>query len=163
MTVSSLVFPSFLSTQAYENKKVTFKALKPNEWDTSDSNVFFKGVKDTLDYVMTGLGEKTLDSFNEIKDNAIGIPDGFNLDSSVTLPYPISLSDNQNHNWENTEGLLAQTTRAVMNASGKQLTNWSSPSDKDKAKNRSKTSKALSSVFKALSFVSNTAGSPDKL
>ena len=163
MTISSLVFPSFLRTPAYENKKVTFKALKPNEFDTSDSNVFFKGVKDTLDYVLTGLGEKTLDSFNEIKDNAIGIPDGFNLDSSVTLPYPISLSDNQNHNWENTEGLLAQTTRAVMSASGKGISNWSSPADKEKAKNRSKKSKAFASVFKALSFISSTAGSPDKL
>ena len=163
MPISSLVFPSFLSTPAYENKKVTFKALKPNEFNTSDSNVFFKGIKDTVDYVMTGLGKKTLDTFNEIKDDAIGIPDGFNLDSSVTLPYPISLSDNQNHNWENTEGLLAQTTRAVMSASGKQLTNWSSPSDKDKSKKRSFKSKALSSVFKALSFMSSTAGSPDKL
>ena len=121
MTVSSLVFPSFLSTPAYENKKVTFKALKPNEWDTSESNVLFKSVKDNIDYVMPGLGKKTLDTFNEIKDDAIGIPEGFNLDSSVTLPYPISLSDNQNHNWENTEGLISQVTGNILNASGESL------------------------------------------
>lgn len=124
MTISSLVFPSFLSTPAYENKKVTFKALKPNEWDTSESNVLFNGVKDTIDFVMPGLGKKTLDAFNDMKDSAIGIPDGFNLDSSVTLPYPISLSDNQNHNWENTEGIMSQLTNNILNASGESLNNW---------------------------------------
>lgn len=123
MTISSLVFPSFLSTPAYENKKVTFKALKPNEWDTSESNVLFKGVKDTIDFVMPGLGKKTLDTFNDMKDSAIGIPDGFNLDSSVTLPYPTSLSDNQNHNWENTEGIMSQLTNNILNASGESLSN----------------------------------------
>ena len=123
MTVSSLVFPSFLSTPAYENKKVTFKALKPNEFDTSESNALFKSVKDTIDYVMPGWGKKTLDTFNEMKDDTIGIPDGFNLDSSVTLPYPISLSDNQNHNWENTEGLVAQLSNNILNASGESLSN----------------------------------------
>ena len=131
MTISSLVFPSFLSTPAYENKKVTFKALKPNEWDTSESNVLFKGVKDTIDFVMPGLGKKTLDAFNDMKDSAIGIPDGFNLDSSVTLPYPISLSDNQNHNWENTEGIMSQLTNNILNASGESLSNWIDKGDDD--------------------------------
>ena len=121
MAISSLVFPSFLSTPAYENKKVTFKALKPNEFDTSDSNPFFKSIKDTIDFVVPGFGKKTLDTFNEMKDDTIGIPDGFNLDSSVTLPYPISLSDNQNHNWENTEGIISQVTNNILNASGESL------------------------------------------
>lgn len=131
MTISSLVFPSFLSTPAYENKKVTFKALKPNEWDTSESNALFKSVKDTIDYVVPGLGQKTLDTFNEMKDAAIGIPDGFNLDSSVTLPYPVSLSDNQNHNWENTEGIMSQLTNNILNASGESLSNWGDKDDDD--------------------------------
>lgn len=131
MTISSLVFPSFLSTPAYENKKVTFKALKPNEWDTSESNVLFKGVKDTIDFVMPGLGKKTLDTFNDMKDSAIGIPDGFNLDSSVTLPYPTSLSDNQNHNWENTEGIMSQLTNNILNASGESLSNGGGKDDDD--------------------------------
>ena len=131
MTISSLVFPSFLSTPAYENKKVTFKALKPNEWDTSESNSLFKSVKDTIDFVMPGWGEKTLNTFNEIKDDTIGIPDGFNLDSSVTLPYPISLSDNQNHNWENTEGIMSQLTNNILNASGESLSNWGGKDDDD--------------------------------
>lgn len=131
MTVSSLVFPSFLSTPAYENKKVTFKALKPNEFDTSESNAVFKSVKDTIDFVVPGWGKKTLDTFNEMKDSAIGIPDGFNLDSSVTLPYPISLSDNQNHNWENTEGIMSQLTNNILNASGESLSNGGGKDDDD--------------------------------
>ena len=132
MTISSLVFPSFLSTPAYENKKVTFKALKPNEFDTSDSNPFFKSIKDTIDYVVPGLGKKTLDNFNEMKGDTIGIPDGFNLDSSVTLPYPISLSDNQNHNWENTEGIISQVTNNILNASGESLSNGGGKDNDDK-------------------------------
>lgn len=131
MAISSLVFPSFLSTPAYENKKVTFKALKPNEFNTSDSNPFFKSIKDTIDFVVPGLGKKTLDSFNDMKDDTIGIPDGFNLDSSVTLPYPISLSDNQNHNWENTEGIISQVTNNILNASGESLSNGGGNDDKD--------------------------------
>ena len=150
MTISSLVFPSFLSNPAYENKKVTFKALKPNEFSVSDSKI--ATITKRIDYFGKGTAQKALDFVDKKMEEAVGIPDGFDLDSSVTLPYPISLSDNQNHNWENTEGLLAQTTRAVMGASGKQLTNWSSPSDKEKAKNRSFKSKVLSSAFKALSF-----------
>ena len=117
MTISSLVFPSFLSNPAYENKKVTFKALKPSEFDISDSNVAVKSIKDTIDYVLPGGGEKALDFAKNMADETIGIPDGFNLDSSVTLPYPISLSDNQNHNWENTEGIVSQATSNVLGAS----------------------------------------------
>ena len=123
MTVSSLVFPSFLSNPAYENKKVTFKALKPSEFELSDSNVLVKSVKDTIDYVLPGGGEKALDFAKNMADETIGIPDGFNLDSSVTLPYPISLSDNQNHNWENTEGLVAQFSNNILSASGESLSN----------------------------------------
>lgn len=133
MTVSSLVFPSFLSTPAYENKKVTFKALKPNELDLSDSNVGVKAVKETIDYVVNNATQKTLkagqntqDFINSVINNGFGIPDGFNLDSSVTLPYPVSLSDNQNHNWENTEGTIAQLTNGIISATGE---SWSSKDD----------------------------------
>lgn len=120
MTVSSLVFPSFLSTPAYENKKVTFKALKPSVFNISDSNVAARALQDTIDYVgdKGKGGQITADYINNIKNNGFGIPDGFNLDSSVTLPYPTSLSDNQNHNWENTEGAIALITNNILNPSG---------------------------------------------
>ena len=132
MTVSSLVFPSFLSTPAYENKKVTFKALTPSAFDLSDSNVAAKALQDTIDYVKDKGkgGQITADFINNIKNNGFGIPDGFNLDSSVTLPYPISLSDNQNHNWENTEGLLAQLSNNFLSASGESLSNRGGDDDK---------------------------------
>ena len=121
MAISSLVFPSFLSNPAYENKKVTFKALKPNEFDLSDSNVGVASIKKSIDFVCPGGGQKILNSVNDTIHETIGIPDGFNLDSSVTLPYPISLSDNQNHNWENTEGLIAQGTNSVIGSSVESL------------------------------------------
>ena len=121
MTISSLVFPSFLSNPAYENKKVTFKALKPNEIDLSDSNVAVSAMKKSIDYVRPCGGKTFLDSVKNMADETVGIPDGFNLDSSVTLPYPISLSDNQNHNWENTEGIVSQVTSNVLGASGESL------------------------------------------
>ena len=122
MAISSLVFPSFLSNPAYENKKVTFKALKPSEFEISDSNVAVKSIKDSIDYVLPGGGQKALDFVNDMKDNTVGIPDGFDLDSSVTLPYPISLSDNQNHNWENTEGIISQLSNNILSASAESLT-----------------------------------------
>ena len=118
MTISSLVFPSFLSTPAYENKKVTFKALMPTGFKLSDSNVAVKSIKETIDYAADIGGKNTPDFINKIKNNGFGIPDGFNLDSSVTLPYPTSLSDNQNHNWENTEGAIAQITNNILSPSG---------------------------------------------
>lgn len=121
MTISSLVFPSFLSNAAYENKKVTFKALKPTEFDISDSNVAAASIKKSIDFVLPGEGQKALDYAKNMVDETIGIPDGFNLDSSVTLPYPISLSDNQNHNWENTEGIVSQVTSNVLGASRESL------------------------------------------
>ena len=168
MAISSLVFPSFLSTPAYENKKVTFKALKPNEFDTSDSNPFFKSIKDTIDFVAPGFGKKTLDTFNEMKDDTIGIPDGFNLDSSVTLPYPVSLSDNQNHNWENTEGIISQVTNNILNASGESLSNGGGKDDDgDKGGKKGKGGKGGKMAFvkkvlgdgkKFYSAVANAAG-----
>lgn len=120
MTVSSLVFPSFLSTPAYENKKVTFKALKPTMFDPSDANVAANALKESIDYVKEQGkgGQIATDVINNIKNNGFGIPDGFNLDSSVTLPYPTSLSDNQNHNWENTEGAIARITNNILSPSG---------------------------------------------
>ena len=121
MTISSLVFPSFLSNPAYENKKVTFKALKPSEFSISDSNAAVAAIKKKIEYVCPGGGEKALDFAKNMANETIGIPDGFNLDSSVTLPYPISLSDNQNHNWENTEGLIAQGTNNIIGASSESL------------------------------------------
>ena len=119
MTISSLVFPSFLSNPAYENKKVTFKALKPTEFSVSDSKI--ADVISQIDYVMPGAGQKVVNSLNEATKETVGIPDGFDLDSSVTLPYPISLSDNQNHNWENTEGIISQVASNVLGASGESL------------------------------------------
>ena len=38
MTVSSLVFPSFLSNANYENKKVTFKAMLPSSEKTESAD-----------------------------------------------------------------------------------------------------------------------------
>lgn len=119
MTISSLVFPSFLSNPAYENKKVTFKALKPTEFSVSDSKI--ATITKRIDYVSKGAGQKALDFIDEKIDETVGIPDGFDLDSSVTLPYPISLSDNQNHNWENTEGIVSQVASNVLGASGESL------------------------------------------
>ena len=119
MTISSLVFPSFLSNPAYENKKVTFKALKPNEFSVSDSKI--ATITNRIEYISKGAAQKALDFIDEKIDETVGIPDGFDLDSSVTLPYPISLSDNQNHNWENTEGIVSQVTSNVLGASGESL------------------------------------------
>ena len=121
MSISSLVFPSFLSNPAYENKKVTFKALKPSEFSISDSNAAVAAITKKIEYVCPGAGQNALDFINEKMDETAGIPDGFDLDSSVTLPYPISLSDNQNHNWENTEGIVSQVTSNVLGASGESL------------------------------------------
>ena len=168
MAISSLVFPSFLSTPAYENKKVTFKALKPNEFDLSDSSVLGKSIKNTIDFVLPGGGEKALNSAREMQGDTIGIPDGFNLDSSVTLPYPISLSDNQNHNWENTEGVVAQLSNNILNASGESLSNWGGGDGKgdkgDKGGKKSKggkiafVKKVLGDGKKFYSAVANAAG-----
>ena len=114
MAISSLVFPSFLSNPEYENKKVTFKTLKPNNISLSDSKMASKLLQFTTK-IMGGDGSQAVNSVDKTIASATGIPEGFDLDSSVTLPYPISLSDNQNHNWENTEGLLGQGATAGFN------------------------------------------------
>lgn len=147
MTISSLVFPSFLSNPAYENKKVTFKVIKPSVGSTDEmarlqSAISFVFRSDTVSNAISSTA-------GQISGDAFGIPAGFNLESSVTLPYPISLSDNQNHNWENAEGLLAQTTHGVMGAIGSKISQWSSGS------------KGIMS--KALSLLSSGSESPDKL
>lgn len=147
MTISSLVFPSFLSNPAYENKKVTFKVIKPSVGSTDEmarlqSAISFVFRSDTVSNAISSTA-------GQISGDAFGIPAGFNLESSVTLPYPISLSDNQNHNWENAEGLLAQTTHGAMGANGSKISQWSSGS------------KGIMS--KALSFLSGGSESPDKL
>ena len=147
MTISSLVFPSFLSNPAYENKKVTFKVIKPTVGSTDEmarlqSAISFVFRSDTVSNAISSTS-------GQISGDAFGVPAGFNLESSVTLPYPISLSDNQNHNWENAEGILAQTTHGAMSAIGSQISKWSSGSN--------------SIMSKALSFLSSGSESPDKL
>lgn len=147
MTISSLVFPSFLSNPAYENKKVTFKVVKPSIGSTDEmarlqSAISFVFRSDSVSNAISSTA-------GQISGDAFGIPAGFNLESSVTLPYPISLSDNQNHNWENAEGLLAQTTHGAMGAIGSKISQWSSGSN--------------SIMSKALSLLSGGSESPDKL
>ena len=147
MTISSLVFPSFLSNPAYENKKVTFKVVKPSIGSTDE----MARLQSAISFVFRddAVSNAISSTAGQISGDAFGIPAGFNLESSVTLPYPISLSDNQNHNWENTEGLLAQTTHSAMNAIGSQISKWSSGSN--------------SIMSKALSLLSGGSESPDKL
>lgn len=147
MSISSLVFPSFLSNPAYENKKVTFKVVKPSVGSTDE----MARLQSAISFVFRcdAVSNAISSTAGQISGDAFGIPAGFNLESSVTLPYPISLSDNQNHNWENAEGLLAQTTHGAMNAIGSKISNWSSGSK--------------SIMSKALSLLSGGSESPDKL
>lgn len=115
MTVSSLVFPSFLSNANYENKKVTFKAMLPSSEKTESADAEDSSIFDKVKVAYNDVVNKT----KELAQSVAGaIPDGFDLESSVTLPYPVSLSDNQNHSWENTEGLLAQTSGTALNVAG---------------------------------------------
>ena len=115
MAVSSLVFPSFLSNANYENKKVTFKAMLPSAEKTESADLEDSSLFSKMKVVYNDAANDTKDLAQSV---AGAIPDGFDLESSVTLPYPVSLSDNQNHNWQNTEGLLAQTSGAAMNVAG---------------------------------------------
>ena len=162
MTISSLVFPSFLSNPEYENKKVTFKVVKPSIGSTDE----MARLQSAISFVFRddAVSNAISSTAGQISGDAFGIPAGFNLESSVTLPYPVSLSDNQNHNWENAEGILAQTTHAAMGAIGKGISDWSSETNKDKKpKNLSFKDKAKGKLAKALSFMSSGAVSPDKM
>lgn len=147
MTISSLVFPSFLSNPAYENKKVTFKVIKPSIGSTDE----MARLQSAISFVFRSdiVSNAISSAAGQISGDAFGIPAGFNLESSVTLPYPISLSDNQNHNWENAEGLLAQTIHGAIGAIGSKISQWSSGS------------KGI--ISKALSFLSGGSESPEKL
>src|SRR5574344_92501 len=120
MTVSSLVFPSFLSNANYENKKITFKAMLPRSEKTESSDVEDSSIFDKVKVVYNDLVSSSKDLAQSV---AGAIPDGFDLESSVTLPYPTALSDNQNHTWENTEGLLAQTSGTALNVVGEIASN----------------------------------------
>ena len=166
MTISSLVFPSFLSNPEYENKKVTFKVIKPSFGSTDDWAKLQSAISFVFQFSDTA-SNAVSSTAGQISGDTFGIPAGFNLESSVTLPYPISLSDNQNHNWENAEGLLAQTTHAAMGAIGKGISDWSSDVNKDSNKDESKKlsfkDKAKGKLAKALSFLSSGAVSPDKM
>ena len=148
MTISSLVFPSFLSNPAYENKKVTFKVIKPSIESTDEMARLQNAISFVFKFSDT-VSNSISSAAGQISGDAFGVPAGFNLESSVTLPYPISLSDNQNHNWENAEGILAQTAHGAMGTIGSQISKWSSGSN--------------SIMSKALSFMSGGSESPDKL
>lgn len=163
MTISSLVFPSFLSNPAYENKKVTFKVIKPSIESTDEMARLQNAIKfvyapqDTMVNLFTNTSNTVSNAVSNaaghVSSNAFGVPAGFDLESSVTLPYPISLSDNQNHNWENAEGLLAQGIHAAAGAIGSGISKLSE-GNKEGKKNI---------ISKALSFLSNGSVSPDKL
>ena len=171
MAISSLVFPSFLSTPAYENKKVTFKVIKPSFTSTDDMARLQNAIKfvfapgDSLVSLFTDSSSNMVSNAvskaaGHVSSNAFGVPAGFDLESSVTLPYPVSLSDNQNHNWENTEGLLAQGIHAAVHTIGSGMSKTSEGNGNDK-KGGKKGGKSI--VSKALSLLSNGSVSPDKL
>lgn len=120
MTISSLVFPSFISNPNYENKKVTFKVIKPSVESTDE----MARLQSAISFVFKfddKLSNSISSTAGQISGDAFGVPPGFNLESSVTLPYPVSLSDNQNHNWENAEELLAQVADGAVSKVGKHI------------------------------------------
>lgn len=158
MTVSSLVFPSFLSNPNYENKKVTFKVIKPSITSTDDMARLQNAISFVFKFSDTA-SNAVSKAAGHVSSNAFGVPAGFDLESSVTLPYPISLSDNQNHNWENTEGLLAQGIHAAAHAIGSGMSKTSEGNDDKKGGKKG----GKSIVSKALSLLSNGSVSPDKL
>lgn len=155
MTVSSLVFPSFLSNPNYENKKVTFKVIKPSITSTDDMARLQNAISFVFKFSDT-VSNAVSKAAGHVSSDAFGVPAGFDLESSVTLPYPVSLSDNQNHNWENTEGLLAQGIHVAAHTIGSGMSKTSE--DKKEGKKGGK-----SIVSKALSLLSNGSVSPDKL
>lgn len=101
----NLVFPAYLRNEEYKNRCVTFYACQSKVFDTTSTSEALNENSYTEELI-------------EVTQNGSFAPfDSRNvIDGSVTLPFPNSLSDTQQHTWNAEEGLLSQVSSAAWEA-----------------------------------------------
>lgn len=110
--IANLVFPDYLRNSEYQTRCVTFYACASKIMDTVDTdqaleeNALSVEIEESVDAGTFAM----YDSRNALK-------------GSVTLPYPNSLSDSQQHRWDAEEGLLSQVTSGAVNVASSKLGN----------------------------------------
>lgn len=99
----NLVFPAYLRNDEYKSRCVTFYACQSKILDMTSMD----DAREENSF--------TEELFESAANGSLAPYDSRNtLDGSVTLPFPNSLSDTQQHNWSAEEGLLAQVADAAI-------------------------------------------------
>ena len=111
-----LVFPSYLRDESYKNRCVTFQALESIIFSTLETDIALEKNSESLDplnmagSIGKGIAKTAIGNFGLTK-----LGGRATIEGSVTLPFPNSLSDSQQHTWNAEDGLMGTITGDISN------------------------------------------------
>lgn len=100
MALTKLIFPPFLSDEAYKARQVSFQPMTRD----IDHNSAESAIKDRGDNESNFGGPNTLAGETIL---------GFQVDGIIVLPLPGEISDSQSHSWNEEEGVVSKATDKI--------------------------------------------------
>ena len=100
MALTKLIFPPFLSDEAYKARQISFQPMTRD----IDHNSAESAIKDRGDNKSTFGGPNTLAGETIL---------GFQVDGIIVLPLPGEISDSQSHSWNEEEGVVSKSADKI--------------------------------------------------
>ena len=100
MALTKLIFPPFLSDEAYKARQVSFQPMTRD----IDHNSAESAIKDRGDNKSNFGGPNTLAGETIL---------GFQVDGIIVLPLPGEISDSQSHSWNEEEGVVSKASDKI--------------------------------------------------
>lgn len=118
MALTKLIFPPFLSDEAYKARQVSFQPMTRDIDHNSAESALKDRSFDTTNYITVNLGQN-------LAAVAGSTGSGFAIEGIIVLPLPGEISDSQSHSWNEEEGIVSKGVEAAL----KSATDFLSKSD----------------------------------
>lgn len=100
MALTKLIFPPFLSNEAYKTRQVSFQPMTRDiDHNSAESSLKDRSNQNEVDELL-GVAGSTIT--------------GFQIDGIIVLPLPGEISDSQSHSWNEEEGILSKGLDGIM-------------------------------------------------
>ena len=100
MALTKLIFPPFLSNEAYKTRQVSFQPMTRDiDHNSAESSLKDRSNQNEVDELL-GIAGSTIT--------------GFQIDGIIVLPLPGEISDSQSHSWNEEEGILSKGLDGIM-------------------------------------------------
>lgn len=105
-----LTYPSYLASDEYALRKVTFTAMKNDACDGEAEQMLQKAL-DTATQAVE-------DVWGAVSGEQISAPEGFTSMGQIVLPIPLQLNDESSHSWNTETGIVSEVLKSAAGAIG---------------------------------------------